>query len=488
VSRGSLYWYDLETFGLDPVWDRPAQFAGVRTDLDLNVLEAPKVLYCRPPSDYLPDPKSCLITGISPRVARERGVPEAEFAAAIRAEFLKPQTCVVGFNNIRFDDEVMRQVFYRNLLDPYEREWRNGNSRWDVINMVRLVGALRPEGLAWPLGAEGRPTFRLESLTAANGIAHSDAHDARADVLATLALTRLVRESQPRLFDFVLKNRGKAEAAALLNLGQFEPVVHVSSRFPAERQCLALVVALAAHPTNRNAILVYDLDTDPSPLIALTVPEIRDRVFTPVAELGRDKLRVPLKAVHLNKSPVLAPLKVLRAEDWIRLALDRDRVFRHLAMIREASSGLSEKIAAVFEPTESALETDPDALLYRGGFLGDEDRRRLDRLTESPVREWVNRDLPFADRRLPEMVFRYRARNYPETLSAPERSRWEAQRRARINGQDGTAARSIEAYEAAIDALEPLVAAEPAAGALLRELRADGRELLARNPDFLTYT
>ena len=487
MSGFSFYWYDLETFGLDTVWDRPAQFAGVRTDAELAVIEPPLVLYCRPPADYLPDPNACLVTGISPREAAKRGLPEAEFAAAIRSEFLRPQTCVVGYNNIRFDDEVMRQVFYRTLFDPYEREWRHGNSRWDVIDMVRLTYALRPDGMVWPREDDGRPTFRLERLTAANGIAHQGAHDALADVNATLALARRIKEAQPRLFEFALSHRGRGEALALLNVGKFEPVVHVSSRFAAERGCLAIVVALAMHASNRNAVAVFDLATDPSALFDLDVDALRERVFTASSELGPGKPRVPLKLVHLNKAPLLAPLKVLRPEDWRRLGLDRDRVLRHRDAIARRA-GLLEKVTAVFESRLPEGDVDPDAALYRGGFIGDADRRELDCLHALPPAQWAGRRPPFVDSRLPEMVFRYLARNYPECLQSSERERWEVQRRARLTGADGSGARDIASYRAALDAAQCAAAEGAPAEALLRELRAYGEELLARNRSAFPYT
>lgn len=487
MSTFSFFWYDLETFGLDPVWDRPAQFAGVRTDAELHPIEPPLVLYCRPPADYLPDPAACLVTGISPQVATQRGLPETEFAAAIRAEFLRPETCVVGYNNLRFDDEVMRQVFYRNLFDPYEREWRNGNSRWDIIDTVRLVRALRPEGIIWPLDVEGHPTFRLESLTAANGIAHADAHDALADVQATIALAYRVKMAQPRLFDFVFSQRSKAAAAALLQLGRFEPVVHVSGRFGAERQCLAIVVALAMHPTNRNAVIVYDLAVDPSLMLDLDAEAMRERVFTSAADLGEDKPRIPLKLVHLNKAPVLAPMKVLRPEDQLRLAIDREAIARHLVRIRGAS-GLAAKLARVFEGPERTGAVDPDAGLYGGSFIGDGDRRELDRLHAMPPAAWAGRTPPFVDPRLPEMVFRYRARNYPALLATGERERWESQRLARLTGRDGTPARNIDEFRAALQSVGSSPPAMPQTAELLSDLRAYGEKLLTRNQESFPYT
>jgi exodeoxyribonuclease-1 len=165
VSGTSFYWHDYETFGADPSRDRPVQFAGLRTDAELNVVGESLVIYSRPADDYLPHPQACLVTGISPQLALQQGVPEAEFIRQIHEELALPGTCGVGYNSLRFDDEVTRYTLYRNFYDPYAREWQNGNSRWDIIDMVRATCALRPEGIEWPLREDGLPSFRLEDLT-----------------------------------------------------------------------------------------------------------------------------------------------------------------------------------------------------------------------------------------------------------------------------------------------------------------------------------
>ena len=198
MAETSLYWHDYETFGVDPRRDAPVQFAGIRTDVELNLVGDPLVIFCRPPTDRLPSPEACLVTGITPQQAMAEGVCEAEFISAIHAELSIPGTCGVGYNTLRFDDEVTRNCLYRNFFDPYEREWRNGNSRWDIIDMVRLTAALRPDGIEWPLDAEGKPSFRLELLTQVNGISHRGAHDALADVHATIDLARLIKKRQPK--------------------------------------------------------------------------------------------------------------------------------------------------------------------------------------------------------------------------------------------------------------------------------------------------
>jgi len=202
TSKNTLYWHDYETFGIDPKRDRPVQFAGIRTDEALNIIGAPLVIYCQPANDFLPSPQACMITGISPQLALKEGVNEAEFISRIHAEFARPGTCTVGYNNIRFDDEFTRYTLYRNFYDPYAREWQNGNSRWDIIDLLRVTRALRPAGINWPERDDGQSSFRLEELSKANNIAHDAAHDALSDVLATIEVARLIKARQPVQTDF----------------------------------------------------------------------------------------------------------------------------------------------------------------------------------------------------------------------------------------------------------------------------------------------
>jgi len=444
----TFYWHDYETFGVDPLHDRPSQFAGVRTDADLNVIEDPLVIYCKPADDYLPSPQACLITGITPQKALAEGYPEAEFIAQINEAFSQPGTCAVGYNSLRFDDEVTRHTLYRNLRDPYAREWQNGNSRWDIIDMVRLTYALRPEGINWPRKEDGSPSFRLEELTAANGIAHEAAHDAMSDVLATIALARLIKEKQPRLFEFVLRNKDKHSARQMLDTGTLRPVFHISAKYPSSRGCCALVAPVAEHPTNNNQVIVYDLRQDPAELISATPEQIRARVFGSQAELGEGVSRFPLKGVQLNKCPVLAPANMLSTLSKERLAgleLDGDVLRANLARLRSAPD-LPARIAEAFRQDFSGGDlADPDEQLYAGGFISKSDREKLNWLISQPVETLGGQEVRFEDERLPEMLFRYRARNYPESLDGEEMERWEQFRSQRLmSPKKGW--RSLEAY------------------------------------------
>ena len=449
----SFYWYDYETFGTDPARDRPVQFAGLRTDNELNPISEPKVLFCKPSPDYLPHPDACLITGITPQIGLERGLRECDFIAAINAEFSRPRTCVVGYNNIRFDDEVTRYTLYRNLMDPYSREWRNGNSRWDLIDVMRMMRALRPEGIDWPKDDLGMPTLKLDKLTRANGIAHEDAHDALSDVQATIAMARLVKERQPRLFSYLMANRAKQQAKNLLSLGVMEPLIHASSRFSVDRGGVAVVVALAQHPSNANGVVTYDLSIDPGPLIELEREELHHRLFTPREALPAGVERLPLKTVHINKCPALAPMSVMREADAERLGLDLALCRKHLNQLK-AVPHLDEKVRSILEiDHRPPLEQDPDLMLY-SGFLGDKDRNTLEQLRGLSSETMALSQPVFGDARLPELWFRFRARNYPETLNASEMLRWKQFCQDKLLGAGPVGSLTLEHFNSRLDELE----------------------------------
>ena len=418
----TFYWHDYETWGTVPALDRPSQFAGVRTDAELNIIGEPLVQYCRPTPDYLPNPEACLVTGITPQQALEEGLNEAEFVANIHAELAQPGTCTVGYNSIRFDDEVTRYALYRNFYDPYAREWQNGNSRWDLIDVVRLCYALRPEGIEWPRRENGSPSFRLEELTAANGLSHESAHDALSDVLATIDLARLVKTAQPKLYDYALTLRNKRTVAAMLDTDTQVPVVHVSGRISAARGCTALMMPLAPHPVNRNSVIVYDLSVDPQPLIELGVDEVARRLFSSSAELGEGVERIPLKEIHLNRAPIVATPKLLDKASAERLKIDLDACRRHWQQLRH-SQGLKEKLQQLYQQREFDENPDVDTQLY-GGFFGDGDKRAMDRIRSLSPDALASESFQFSDARLQELLWRYRGRNFPQSLSAQERQRW----------------------------------------------------------------
>lgn len=472
----TFLWHDYETTGADPRRDRPAQFAAIRTTLDLEPVGEPVSFFCRPATDVLPHPEACLITGITPQRMQRDGVVEAEFAARVNEEMAEPGTCNVGYNSLRFDDEFTRNLLYRNFHDPYEREWKDGNSRWDLIDLARMSYALRPDGIEWPRREDGSPSFRLEHLAGANRIAQARAHDAVSDVEALIGLARLMRVRQPRLWEFYFALRRKQRAFELLDVARMTPLLHVSSRYPANRGCIAIVAPLAEHPTQPNAVIAYDLDTDPADLLQLDAGEIADRVFTPRADLPEGVERIPLKAIHANRSPALAPLGVLKGVDLARIALDPERAQANLARLRGAD-GLAAKVQRVFATVRTpATTTDPELALYEG-FPSDADKRLFRAVRETPPEQLGSRAFPFRDPRYPELLFRYRARNWPETLDAIEHERWEGFRRRRLDTATPTTALTRVDYFATIARLRAVPDLPAAHVPLLDALESWGREL-----------
>jgi exodeoxyribonuclease-1 len=420
----SLLWYDLETFGTHPQWDRIAQFAAIRTDASFAEIEEPVVSYCRQSPDYVPHPDACITTGITPQDANEAGVTEREFAAVIHEQMIRSGTTTAGYNTIRFDDEFVRALFYRNFYDPYRREYENGNSRWDIIDLLRMAHDLRPEGMTWVTGEDSTPSFRLEELTRANGIVHEDAHDALADVRATIALAKRVHDAQPKLFRFYFKLRNKNEVRKHLSLRNPAPVVHTSAMFTSAEGCTTLVLPVSAHPRMANVVITYDLRRDPTDWLDVPVEEIRRRVFTPAAELEEGE-RIPLKGVHLNRTPAIAPLNTLSPDRAAALDIDVEACNRHARLIRSRPEVL-QKVYAVYDTTPPVRYEDPELQIYSGDFFPDEDRREFE-LIRTATPETLKNDPPsLYDARGPELLRRYIARNFPESLTEEEYRRWKS--------------------------------------------------------------
>ena len=449
----SIFWYDFEATGIDPRRDRPLQVAGVRTDEQLNEIGEPLNIDCRLAEDVLPHPMACLITGIEPARA-QRGLPEAQFMHQLHEQMAMPGTCTAGYNNLRYDDEMTRFALYRNYFDPYAREWQGGNSRWDLLDALRAAHALRPDGITWP-EQDGFTSLRLELLTAANGIEHGQAHDALADVRATIAMARMLKQAQPRLFDYLYQLRDKRRVSALIDLQSPLPLVHVSGRFGRERKGLGLVMPLGWHPKNRNAVIVWDLAVDPALLQQLTAEQLRERLYTRTEDLAPGELRPGLKLVHINKCPVLAEAKVLRPQDIARLQLDMPLLLARASQLAQWRVGGQGTLAAIYAETgvgNADREPDAETLLY-GGFTSDRDRQLLPGIREADAAKLTLAQWPLQDQRLVDMLPRYRARNFPDSLDAGQRAEWLTYCKQKLNGEAAGAPITIAAFMRELRAL-----------------------------------
>lgn len=446
MAKASFYWHDYETWGVNPRVDRPAQFAGIRTDENLEIIGEPLMIYAQPTPDFLPQPEAVLITGITPQQANAKGVSEAEFFRDIHYQFVQGNTCIVGYNNIRFDDEVTRFGFYRNFIDPYAYSWQNGNSRWDVLDLMRLTHALRPEGINWPLNDKGVASFKLTDLTAANNIEQVGAHDALVDVKATIAVAKLIKQKQPRLFDFFFDLRNKKRVAGLLDPAKAEILLHVSGMFPADQGCLAPVIPLLTHPVNSNEIICYNLRFNPEYLLQLSAEDIQQKLYTRTLDLAEGEQRLPLKGVHLNKSPALAPISTLSAEQAEKWQIDWDEINRHRDLLM-SDPDLISRLTEVYSADRGFEVADADSALY-DGFIGQQDRLSCNQLlAASPeqLAEWP--ESKFHDKRLNTLLFRYRARNFPQSLNEDESLRWQRFCHSRLVDGEFGAGLTVEQFQ-----------------------------------------
>lgn len=426
----SFFFYDLETSGLDPRRHRIMQFAGQRTDMDLQPIGEPINILVSLSDDVLPDPGAILVTGITPQKTREEGYSEADFLKLLHEKVITPGTIITGFNSVRFDDEFMRHTLYRNFYDPYEWQWKDECSRWDMLDVVRMTRALRPEGIEWPVDENGNPTNRLELLTAKNGVSHESAHDALSDVYALIDVARLIKTKQPKLFDYLLGCRSKHSVGELVSIENPQPFVYTSGRYPKSTLHTTVAVPIASG-SRPGAVLVYDLRHDPALWSAKSIQDIKNARFaTWEQRQAEDFLPLPVKELAFNKCPAVAPLGVLDAGARDSIELDLGSIEKHLKSLR--ASGLAERFAEAFSRDgDFPKSTDVDASLY-DGFVGPRDKTHMQAVRAASARELADFNPPFSDGRLPHLLLRYKGRNFPASLSADDREAWEAYRSERL--------------------------------------------------------
>jgi len=428
----TFFFYDLETSGLSPSEARIMQFAGIRTDMDLKQVSEPVNVLVKLNDDVLPSPEAIIVTGITPQQTQSDGFTEAEFAKMLVEEVFTPDTIAVGFNNIRFDDEFIRHLLWRNFYDPYEWTWKDGRSRWDLMDVVRMTRALRPDGIEWPLNDKGQPVNRLESLSIANGLDHVKAHDALSDVEALIAVTRLIKEKQPQLYDYLLKLRDKNEVKKLVNLDDKQPFVYVSGRFGGDFNSATVAFPLTAGK-NGN-VVVYDLRYDPQPFLKMNQQELAKKLYASWEERSADGFqKLPVKEMQYNRAPAVAPLGVLSQGDaWKNIGLTEELITKHRNTLLSAP-GFAENIRSVFENKQDYKKsTDPEAQLY-DGFVPDIDKLRIESVRNASERDLADFHPNFNDERLSPLLLHYKARNYPKSLAEDEAIAWEKWRTAKIN-------------------------------------------------------
>ena len=427
----TFFFYDLETSGLNPREDRVMQFAGIRTDMDLNPVGEPMNILVKLNDDTLPSPEAILVTGITPQATKDDGYSEAEFAKTLYDEVFTPDTITIGFNSIRFDDEFIRYLLWRNFYDPYEWAWSDGRSRWDMLDVVRMTRAIRPVGIEWPVNEKGEPVNKLELLSKVNGLAHEKAHDALSDVEALISVAKLIKQKQPQLFEYLLNMRDKKEVKKLVNLDDKRPFVYSSGRYDTEYNKTTVSFPLTAGK-NGN-VLVYDLRYDPTNFLEKTSKQLAENIFANYETRQQDDfVKVPVKELQYNRVPAVAPLGVLESGDgWAKIKLDKDSITKHRDILL-SNPTFAENIRSVFENREEfEKSSDAEAQLY-DSFVPDVDKLRIEKVRGSSEAQLADFNPNFNDERLSPLLLHYKARNYPRTLSEEEVVVWEKWRSARI--------------------------------------------------------
>ena len=431
----TFFWYDYETFGLSPKTQRIAQFAGIRTDEDLNIIDE-HMFYCKPTYDSLPSPEACSITGITPQICEKNGLIEKIFISKINNEFSIPDTCIVGYNSINFDDEFTRYTLFRNFIDPYAWHWQNGNSRWDILDVVRFCYALKKDNsLKWYYDENSKPIFKLDKLAPANNIEHSDAHDALADVKATIGIAKIIKTTQPKLFAYALSLRDKREVSKKIEL--FSPLLHTSGIYSAKLSCTRLTAALAYHPEYSDRALVFNLDQDPSLLTELDTEELKTLIFSKKLPKGLDRLQI--KELAFNKSPMFVP-NIYKLENKIteQLQIDIDKCMENLSYIKDNQTQITEKIKSIYtKDSERTPALDIDQSLY-DNFIDKTDRlicNEIQNLSSDELRDFKPQ---FKDKKLSKLLLNFKARNFPESLTENEHEEWFEIVQSRVqNGENG---------------------------------------------------
>ncbi len=432
MSKKSFFFYDLETSGLDPRRQRIMQFAGQRTDIDLNPIGEPYNFLVKLSEDILPEPQAILVTKTTPQKTLEEGISEPEFAKLLSEEIFTEDTIALGFNTVRFDDEFIRHCLWRNFYDPYEWAYKDGRGRWDILDLVRMTRALRPDGIVWPVDGKGNPTNRLELLSEANELTHDHAHDALSDVEATIGVTRLIKEKQPKLFEWLFSIRGKQDIQKLVNLEDPQVFVYSSGRYGKDNNFTTVAFPIAPG-TRPSTVLVYDLRVDPRLFENLSPQEITKRLQASYKERQAEEfISIPVKELAYNKCPAVAPLGVIDEASWERIGLSKEIVEANLKVLHSLPS-FGQTVLAGFEGRpDYPKQADVEAQLY-DSFIDNSDKIRMSAVRAADAKGLADFHPDFVDGRFPELLLRYKARHFPKSLSLDEQQAWESYRREKFN-------------------------------------------------------
>ncbi|WP_168920574.1 exodeoxyribonuclease I [Enterobacteriaceae endosymbiont of Macroplea appendiculata] len=416
----TFLFYDYETFGLHPIYDRIAQFACVRTNMNLEIISQPITLYCQIPTDYLPNLQTINIHNFNYHDYFNKYLLEYKFAKYINNIFTQHNTCIVGYNNIAFDDEFSRFLFYRNFYDAYNWSWKNDNSRWDILNLARACCVLRPEGIIWPKHNH-IPIFNLAEITKVNNLSlHAQSHDALNDVYSTIALAKLIKTKQPLLFNYFFKNRLKKELFKIINLFTIHPLIYISAIYKNMNNNLGCIVPLCLHPYNKNILVVFDLQYDVNFFIKIYY-------HYKIIDIS-DNLLPFIKFIYLNKSPIIIPIKILKKNDIQRLKFNITLYLKHFVIFKQYVYRVKKIVQRYLYniSTKNILYKttniyNVDTQLYKQ-FFPMQDQKKFYFIRKIDI--YKNQIFNFIDGRINFLLLKYKARNFTFLLNDIEIIEW----------------------------------------------------------------
>ncbi len=414
----TFLFYDIETTGLNPVFDQVLQFAGIRTTTDLDVIERTNIrVRLRP--DVIPSPQA-LLTHRIPFETLLAGECEFEATGRIHALLNHPGTISLGYNSLGFDDEFLRFAFYRNLLPPYTHQYDQGCGRMDLLPMAVIFWLYHREVLHWPK-IEGVASLKLENLNAANRLTGGKSHDAMADVEACLTLARRFRQAG-EIWDYLCgcfdkeTDRLRMDTLPVVLDGPAGPHrlgIMVDSQFGPERNYQAPVLGLGDSIAYANQSLWLRLDQ--SALSATREDTVAENTWVIRKKAG--------------EPPVILPP---RKRFWERLSPESAQLARKNKQWLASETELFGHIIAYHRQYRypAVPDVDPDGALYENGFPSAGDRRLCSRFQSASMEERLEIARRFSDRYLGILARRVLFRNYPEQLNGELRREFEAYMRA----------------------------------------------------------
>lgn len=392
--------YDTETTGTHVRFDQVLQFAAVYTDENFNELDRIN-LRCRLLPHIIPAPDALLVTRVDPNALMQEPLSHYEFARQIHARMSGWGPAVfIGHNTLKLDEEILRQTFWQNLLDPYVTSAR-GSIRADTLPILRAAHTIDPDTVKIATTENGNPSFKLDQIATMNGFNGHDAHDALGDVYATIYMARLVRERMPQVWNAMMAMADPRKAADLVEKNR---MVRLLTYFG--RPKIHDVTKVGQQPSNPKQIALFDLSRDPTPYLDLDADAL-------LAAFDADERAFRL--ARTNAMPTLFPIDMpgLAATE----PTERDVLVRRLDAIHGHPTFMQNVGLALEKRTERYGDSPHVEEQIYSGFPSWDDKSRMQAFHRLP--DWAQRYAAigqFQDRRLRSLALRLVYVNAPEVL------------------------------------------------------------------------